>query len=92
VTEKRILLSPRVKPGEVLTPATAEMVKQFYVCDEISRIMPGMEDYVSVNSEGKKSCFTIEKLETRLCRLQIPALIRKTDFDVLMIYYLCSML
>jgi hypothetical protein len=30
------------------------MVKQFYVCDEISTIMPRAKHYVSVNSEGKK--------------------------------------
>jgi hypothetical protein len=29
------------KPGKVLPSPTAEMVKQFYVSDEISRIMPG---------------------------------------------------
>jgi hypothetical protein len=28
------------------------MVKQFYVSDEISRIMPGANDYVFVNLEG----------------------------------------
>lgn len=68
VTEKRILFSLRVKSSKMLTPATAEMVKQFYAYDEISRIMPGMRDYISVNSEEKESCFTIEKVETMLCR------------------------
>jgi hypothetical protein len=68
MAKKRILLSLRVKSGEVLTPATAEMVKQFYICDEISRVIPGMKDYVSLNSEQKESCFTIENAETMLCR------------------------
>jgi hypothetical protein len=54
VAEKLILSSPNVKPGKVLPPATAEMVKQFYVSDEVSRIIPGTKDYVSVNSEGRK--------------------------------------
>jgi hypothetical protein len=54
VVEKGILSGPNVKPGKVLPPATAEMVKQFYVSDEISRIMLGTKDYVSVNSESKK--------------------------------------
>jgi hypothetical protein len=46
VGEKGILSSPNVKPGKVLPPATAEVVKQFYVSDEIGRIMPGTKDYV----------------------------------------------
>jgi hypothetical protein len=54
VAEKGILSSSSVKPGKVLPRATAEMVKQLHVSDEISRIMPGTKDYVSVNSEGKK--------------------------------------
>jgi hypothetical protein len=54
VAEKGILSSPNVKPGKVLTPVTAYMVKQFYVSHEIISIMPGAKDYVSVNSKGKK--------------------------------------
>jgi hypothetical protein len=41
VAGKGILSSPNVKPGKVLPPATAEMVKKFYVSDDISNIMPG---------------------------------------------------
>jgi hypothetical protein len=63
VTEKRILLSLRVKSSEVLTPATVEMVKQFYIYDEISRIMPGMQDNVCVNSEETEFCFIIDQVE-----------------------------
>jgi hypothetical protein len=53
VDEKGVLSIPNVKPDKVLPPATAEMVKQFYVSHEISRVTPGTKDYVSVNSEGK---------------------------------------
>jgi hypothetical protein len=53
VTEIRILSNATVKPGKVLLAATAE-VNQFYECDEISRIMLGTKDYVSVISEAKK--------------------------------------
>jgi hypothetical protein len=38
----------------VLPPATAEMGKQFFVSDEISRIIPATKYYVCDNSEGKK--------------------------------------
>jgi hypothetical protein len=41
VTEKGILLSSTVIPGKVLLPATAEMVKQFFISDKISRLLPG---------------------------------------------------
>jgi hypothetical protein len=54
VPEKGILSSQTIKPGKVLPSATVEMVKQFYVCDEISRIVPGTKDYIYVISEGKK--------------------------------------
>jgi hypothetical protein len=45
VVEKGIFLSPNVKPSKVLLPATAEMVKQFYIRDEMSRITPGTKDH-----------------------------------------------
>jgi hypothetical protein len=54
VAEEGILSSSYVKPGKVLPPATAEIAKQFYVSVEISRIMPGTKDYISVNSESKE--------------------------------------
>jgi hypothetical protein len=47
MAEKQTLLSPNVKPGNVLPPATNEMVKQFYISDEISRIMSETKNYVS---------------------------------------------
>jgi hypothetical protein len=52
VPEKEILSSSIVKPGKLLPPATIETVKQFYVSDELSKIMPETDDYVSVNSVG----------------------------------------
>jgi hypothetical protein len=54
MAEKDIFSSPNRRPGKVLPPATADTVKQFYPSNEISRIMPGTKDYISVNSEGTK--------------------------------------
>jgi hypothetical protein len=34
-------------PGKVLPPATVEMVKQFFIYDEISSLQPGTKSYVS---------------------------------------------
>jgi hypothetical protein len=45
---------PKYKTGKSAALATAEYLKQFYVCDEISTIMPKTKDYTSVNFEGKK--------------------------------------
>jgi hypothetical protein len=33
VAQRGIFSNPSVKPGKVLSPATAEMVKEFYVSD-----------------------------------------------------------
>jgi hypothetical protein len=38
LAENQILSNPNAESGKVLLPATAEMVKQFYVPDEISKI------------------------------------------------------
>jgi hypothetical protein len=45
---ERNFVASKIKPDKVLPPATTEMVKQFYMSDEINRIMPRTTDYVSV--------------------------------------------
>ena len=37
-----------------LPPDTAKIVKEFYMSEEISRIMPGMKDFVSIIEGGVK--------------------------------------
>lgn len=54
VAEKGILSSPNPKGGMTL-PVRTEEVKNFYLCDDISRIMPGKKDFVSVlGADGKR--------------------------------------
>lgn len=54
VREKGILSTPNPKPGRTLSDVTAESVKDFYNSDEVSRMMPGKKDYVTIrNKEGK---------------------------------------
>lgn len=55
VEEKGILSTPDPKHGKPLPQETAVLVKEFYCSDEISRLMPGKKDYVSMgkNFEGK---------------------------------------
>jgi secreted Zn-dependent insulinase-like peptidase len=49
--------SPNVKPGKMLTPAIAEWWNNFYVSDEISRIIKGTKDYISVTQKAKRLIF-----------------------------------
>jgi hypothetical protein len=55
VAEKDILSSSNVNPGKVLPPAKAEMVKQFFVSDKISKIMPGTKDFFCLHRRQEKT-------------------------------------
>jgi hypothetical protein len=52
VKEKGILATPNPKAGKTLPKITADLVKDFYHSDEISRVMPGKKDCVSVTAKG----------------------------------------
>ena len=54
VEEKGVLSLPGPKPGPSLPPETVDTVHTFYESDDISRIMPGKKDFVSVKQEGKR--------------------------------------
>ena len=54
VRVKGILATPDSKPGHALAPKTAELVLAFYNSDEVSRIMPGKKDFVSVKQNGHR--------------------------------------
>ena len=54
VKEKGILSTPNPKPGHILPTETIDLVRSFYESDEVSRMMPGCKDLVSVrNPEGR---------------------------------------
>ena len=54
VKEKGILSTPNPKPGHALPAETTDLVQSFYECDEVSRMMPGCKDFVSVRqAEGR---------------------------------------
>ena len=54
VREKGILSTPNPKPGNTLTAETIDLVIKFYEYDEVSRMMPGCKDFVSVRkAEGR---------------------------------------
>jgi hypothetical protein len=54
VAEKGILSTPNPKPGKTLCENTADLIKSFYNSDDISRMMPGKKDYVTIRNQGSK--------------------------------------
>ena len=54
VKEKGVLSLPGPKPGPSLPLETADIVHEFYEYDDISRVMSGKKDFVSVKQEGKR--------------------------------------
>ena len=48
-------LGPDLKPGKSLPNHIVDFVKGFYTSDEISRVMPGMKDFISVKG-GSIGC------------------------------------
>ena len=56
VNEKGVLSLPDPKPGPSLLPETVDIVHAFYESDDISRVMPGKKDFVSVKKEQTCAC------------------------------------
>ena len=54
VKEKGVLSHPGPKPGPSLPQETVDVVHAFYEYDNISRVMPGKKDFVSVKQNGKR--------------------------------------
>ena len=54
VKEKGVLSLPSPKHGPSLLPERLDIIHAFYESDDISRIMPGKKDFVSVKQEGKR--------------------------------------
>ena len=50
VAEKGVLSTPNPKPGHSLPSETVDLITNFYESDDVSRIMPGKKDFVSVKS------------------------------------------
>ncbi|XP_065085075.1 uncharacterized protein LOC135707233 [Ochlerotatus camptorhynchus] len=71
VAEDGILCSPRSKAGHGLRAELVDTVVKFYEDDDISRVMPGQRDYVSVVTGGvrqviQKRLLTMSLKETYL--------------------------
>ena len=57
VKQKGILSTPNPKHGHTLTVETSDLVKSFYESDEVSGMMPGKKDYVSVRQAEKPNTY-----------------------------------
>lgn len=66
--EKGILASPDQKPGKSLSQEIVHTVRLFYESDEVSRIMPGKRDCISVKDENGSKTAVQKRLI--LCNLQ----------------------
>jgi hypothetical protein len=55
VREKGIFATPNARLGKTLPKSTADLVRAFYVSDDVSRPMPGMKDSVSMKVDGIKT-------------------------------------
>ena len=68
IAENGILSSPNPKPrGRILSPTIAEKVSHFYLSDNVSRVMPGKKDSLSVLGEDGKRVHKQKRL--LLCNL-----------------------
>ena len=54
VLEKGIFATPNPKPGHFLPIKSVDLVKSFYESDDVSRVMPGKKDFVSIIQGGKR--------------------------------------
>lgn len=52
VAEHGILVTPNPKPGKTLCEKTVQCVRDFYCDHDVSRMMPGRKDFVSVKENG----------------------------------------
>ena len=59
--EKGILSVPDKKNGRKISLEEIEIVHDFYLSDDYSRMMPGMKDYVSVRQTGGEKKVKIQK-------------------------------
>ena len=67
VREKGILSSANCRAGKSLSKDIVNVVQDFYKSDSVSRIMPGMKDYVSVKKDGVR---VHEQKHLVLCNLK----------------------
>ena len=57
VSQKGILSTPNLKQGHALSADIVSLVEEFFESDEVSRVMPGKKDFVSVRVGAERVHF-----------------------------------
>ena len=68
VNQHGILATPNQSKGRPLVQSTEKLIKEFYESDEISRLLPGAKDYVSVRDQENN--LTKKQKRLVLCNLR----------------------
>ena len=76
---KGIMSNPNPRPGKTFNKNTVEQVRKFYERDEISCLMPGKKDCVTVRVDGGK-----EVLQKRLLLCNMAEAHRNLKMTILM--------
>ena len=75
VKEKGVLAMPDLKRGHALAEQTVHLVHRFYQSDEVSRVMPGRKDYISIRKgEGRQKRLVLCDLRELYAILRISTL------------------
>ena len=53
--ERGVMACPNPKPGRKLNGDLIKSIQDFYLSDTVSRVMPGIKDYVSVYSPEEEN-------------------------------------
>ena len=73
------MASPNPKPGRKLNGYLIKSIQDFYLSDTVSRVMPGIKDYVSVYSPGEERRIHKQK-QLVLCNLKEAYQQFRTEF------------
>lgn len=77
ISEDRILTLPSKKPSRKISEEVAKQVISFYERDDISRLMPGMKDYLSVKLEDGSR----EHVQKRLLLGNIDEIFKQFQYE-----------
>ena len=77
--ERGVMASPNPKPGRELNGDLTKSIQDFYLSDTVSRVMPGIKDYVSVYAPEEKRRIHKQK-QLVLCNLKEAYQQFRTEF------------
>ncbi|XP_054711072.1 uncharacterized protein LOC129220668 [Uloborus diversus] len=84
VKEKGVMSCPDPKPGKTLDYETAKKVTDLYESEEISRMMPGKKDFISLKISNKKVRHSNEGSETEASKVKDNVSNEDSETDVIL--------